>query len=306
MKTKKQLAPCPGMAQGLKRRLNKMIKHHMVLMVFHSRDALLQLPSVTLVMHSEADADYISGKFWFQYADKRYKVFLNIIKKEHFEAYNDPLPLMFMYTNCSKKHLLYTEAPDSWEKAFQPYADSFKTGHTHNINRWFKENAFLYEEQYTHKLLPLLTKKKETETALQLMQQLLNEALHVLQKVLFHSYDELFTHKEVVLDFALKYGSFAQQFFETAGKEQHYKRLLRMLEGSSYHYSGCRYEGESSLEKRRESLELFLRMTYTGIPQQYVLQLKKVQQRRYKKAQQGVRACGSGTIITSGEISATD
>ena len=79
-----------------------------------------------------------------------------------------------------------------------------------------------------------------------------------------------------------------------------------MLEGSTYHYSGLRYEGENSLEKRKESLELFLRMTYTGIPQQYAQQLKKVQQRRHKKAQQGVRACGSGTLVTSGEISITE
>jgi len=292
------------MAQGLKRRLNKMIKHHMVLMVFHSRDALLQLPSVTLVMHNEADADYISGKFWFQYADKRYRVFLNIIMKDHFNTYSDPLPLMFLYTNCSKKHLLYAEAPDSWDNAFQPYADGFKTGHTRNIKRWFKENACRYEERYTRELLPLLTQKKETETALQLMQQLLNETLDVLQKVLFHSYDELFTHKEVVLDFALQYGSFAEPFFETAGQRQHYKRLLRMLEGSSYHYTGLRYAGENSLEKRRESLELFLCMTYKGIPELYVQQLKKVQQRRHKKARQGVQVGVSGTTGISGEISA--
>jgi len=65
---------------------------------------------------------------------------------------------------------------------------------------------------------------------------------------------------------------------------RHCKRLQRILEGCSYHYPGYKYEGENSLEKRKESLELFLNMTYVGIPELYVQKLKKVQQRRHKAA----------------------
>ena len=287
MKTKKQLARCPGMARGLKRRLNKMIKHHMLLMVFHSRDALLQLPSVTLVMYSDKDADYISGKFWFQYADERYKVFLNIIKHDHFTACNDTLPLLFVHTNCSQKHLLFSDTPYSWDEVFNTYVHRFKTGHTRHIQHFFKVQAQLCKNSYTQNLLPLLNKAgdEETEATLQCMQQLLKEALNVLQRVLFHSYDELFTeNNDVVLDFAFRYGCFAQHFFGTEGQMLHCKRLQRILEGCSYHYPGYTYEGENSMEKRRESLKLFLSMMHTGIPELYVQKLKKVQQRRHKAA----------------------
>lgn len=286
MKTKKQLARCPGMARGLRRRLNKMIKHDMVLMMFASRDALLQILSVTLVMDNDDDAGYISGKLWFQYADERYNVFMNIIKHDHFTDCNEALPLMFLYTNCSKKQLLYTKIPACWDECFKPYAERFKTGHTRRMLYMFEDRARLYENIFAQYLLPLLNEEEvEVSAILHMMGQLLKDALTVLQKVLFHSYDVLFTeNSDVVLDFAFRYGSFFQGFFAEEEQAVVCKRLQRVLKGNRDHYAGSTYKGDDSLEKRAQSLHLFLQMTYRGIPERYVQQLKKVQQRPYKKS----------------------
>lgn len=263
-----------------------MIKHDMVLMVFASRDALLQILSVTVVMDNEEDADYISGKLWFGYADERYNVFLNILKHDHFTDCNEALPLMFLYTNCSKKHLVYTRTSNCWDDHFKPYADRFKAGHTRRMLHAFEDRARLYENISTQCLLPLLNgEEADVSSILHMMAQLLKDALTVLQKVLFHSYDVLFTeNSDVVLDFAFRYGSFAQSFFAEEEQPTVCKRLQRILKGNRGHYAGSVYEGEDSLEKRAQRLELFLRMTYRGIPELYVQQLKKVQQRPYKKS----------------------